>query len=318
MIKQYPESPMPEPYATYVKQRSETISHILSGIVGDQNIQLCPRAVTNSEVVLSDAVIYGAVVENIEDGYKSALYRDGSNDGVSTIDNAEVEQYVQLQLSHGNRVRVKDARESDGAGQFTVETTDDAIETINDLSVRQDAEVILMPHLAKIFDRISVGRISLGPYRSYCYVGREITTTDNAGREVYGGTDLGLYREDDVDARDRVIESFDIDPALVEIGEVAIRRYAPVCIQVGRVSIDVLNGEADNGDTIRSAVDVTPRVGGATPAEVLAIAAMRQTLGACCASSRLLYSPNARPTSGTIFIDSPELIINAEVAGVEL
>lgn len=317
MIKQSPESPMPEPYATYVKQRSEAIAHILSGVVGDQNIQLCPRAVTSSEIVLGDAVIYGANVERIEDGYKSVLYRDGANNGVSTIDDLLVAQYVQFQLSIGNRVRVKDARESDGAGQVTVDTASNAIETITGMSVDHDAEVVLMPHLATIVDRVSVGRISLGAYRNYCYVGREITTTDNNGREVYGGTDLGLYREEDFDARDRVTESFDIDPELVEIGELAIQRYGSICVQIGRVSIDVLNGEADNGDTLRGAVDVTPRVGGATPAEVLAIAAMRQTLRACYASSRLLYSPSAKPTSGTIFIDSPELIINAEVTGVE-
>ncbi len=317
MIKQYPESPMPEPYATYVKQRSETITHILSGIVGDQNIQLCPKAVTKAEIVLSDAVIYGAYVDKIEDGYKSVLYRDGTNNGMSSIDDLVIARYVQQQLSQGNRVRVKDARESDGAGQYTVDTVEDAIERVNDLSVKQDSEVVVMPHLTKVFDRISIGSISLGAYRNYCYVGREITSTDNAGREVYGGTDLGLYRAYDLDARDRVIESFDIDPELVKIGETAIQMYGAMCIQVGRVSMDVLNGETDNGDSIRSAVDVTPRVGGATPAEVLAIAAMRQTLSSCFASSRLLYSPKTKPTSGTVFIDSPELIISAEVLGVE-
>ncbi len=91
--------------------------------------------------------------------------------------------------------------------------------------------------------------------------------------------------------------------------------YGAMCIQVGRVSIDVLNGKADNGDNVQSAVDVTPRVGGATPAEVLAMAAMRQALTVCYASSRLFYSPVSKPTSGTIFIDSPELIINAEITG---
>ena len=317
MIKQYPESPMPEPYATYVKQRSEIIAHILSGIVGDQNIQLCPRAVTSREIVLDDAIIYGANVEQIEDGYKSVLYRDETNNGVSSINDIKIADYVQSQLSKGNRVRVKDARESDGAGQFTVDTVEDAIEAIDNLSVRQDAEVVLMPNLARIYDRISVGHISLGAHRNYCYVGREITTTDNTGREVYGGTDLGLYRAYDLEARDRVIESFDIDPELVKIGETTIQMYGAMCIQVGRVSIDVLNGKADNGDNIRSAVDVTPRVGGATPAEVLAIAAMRQALTTCYASSRLLYSPVSKPKSGINFIDSPELIINAEITGVQ-
>lgn len=317
MIKQYPESPMPEPYASYVKQRSENIAHVLSGIVGDQNIQLCPRAILEQEVVLSNSLIYGAKVSRLEDGYKSALYRIGDNSGVSTADFEDLSEYVKYQLSIGNRVRVKDARESDGAGQVTVDTVEDAVQAITDLSISKDEQVVLMPHLTTILDRISVGHINLGPSRNYCYVGREVTTTNDDGREVYGGTDLGLFRADDKDARAKVIESIGVDPILVEIGERATVKYSETCREVGRVSIDVLYGLTDNGDAIRSAVDVTPRVGGATPAEVLAIAQMRQLLSACYANSRLLYSPKKKPTSGTMFIDSPGLIINAQVTGVE-
>jgi hypothetical protein len=39
------QSPMPEPYKTYVAQRSAAIATVLETVVGEANVQLCPRAI---------------------------------------------------------------------------------------------------------------------------------------------------------------------------------------------------------------------------------------------------------------------------------
>src|SRR5438477_494633 len=78
MIRQSPETPMGEPHRTYIEQRAEAIEDVLSPIVGDTNVQLCPRAILPHEAIFSDpAIIYGCVVEEERHGHKTVLY-DGS------------------------------------------------------------------------------------------------------------------------------------------------------------------------------------------------------------------------------------------------
>jgi hypothetical protein len=100
-------------------------------------------------------------------------------------------------------------------------------------------------------------------------------------------------------------------------GYEALKRYSKVAISCGRVSVDVIEGITDSGEVIRDVVDITPRVGGATPAEVLAIRELdKHQATLCYASSRLIYDPKAPTETGVNFIDTDSLIINAAVSEV--
>lgn len=316
MIIQSPESAMPDPYKTYVKQRSEKIAEVLHGIVGDTDVQLCPRAITPDECVfpINNSVVYGAVVNDLSHGYKSIFYSQafrGNGIATSNIDHAI--EYAKKQIEIGNRLRIKDPRESDGQGQYTIESIDQLIPIFNEITKTSKFGCVLMPNLNKILNRISIGRIALGNFGNYAYLGREDTIL-NDRKYVYGGTTLGLFRENESEREIQTARYFDIPPHLIKLGKTALDLYSNLALSTGRVSVDVLEGFTDNGNVLRDVVDITPRVGGTTPAETLAIREIYRGSGDLCfTSSKLIYNPDSSPAHGTNFVDTKTLVINAQI-----
>ncbi len=317
MIIQSPESEMPEPFKTYVSQRSKSIGKVLVDIVGEDNVQLCPSAITVDQQLFTGNTdhTYGVVVKNMADGYKSALYSPDSDSlGIATKDQEKAAAYTAKQFNLGNRVRIKDVRESDGQGQYTVDSLEAMLDIFNDTNEKSDFGSVLMPSLNNIQERISVGRISLGRHGDFGYVGRE-ESINHDGREVYGGTTLGLYRSDDEVSKALAEEYFEIPPRLTAMANQTLDRYSKQAIKIGRVSVDVIEGITDNGSVLRDVIDLTPRIGGTTPAETLAMRELHldNKTGLCIASSRLLYNPTSSPTTGTNFVDTSSLVINAQI-----
>ncbi len=162
MIKHSPESPMPEPYKTYIAQRAESIGRTLAPVAGDTDVQLCSRAITSDER-LFDAT-YGCVVADPADGLKSVLYRPefGAHaDGIVTQSPAEARAYATELLQRGDRIRVKDPAQSDGDGQFVVAGFEE-LDAITDHPLLRTTGLVLMPEIARITGRFSIGRINLG------------------------------------------------------------------------------------------------------------------------------------------------------------
>lgn len=315
MIIQSPESGMPEPFRTYVKQRNESITRVLQDIVSDTNVQLCPRAITPDERFFSEdnGCVYGAVVKKTEDGYKSILYSDGfGSNGIATSNFKDALAYTTTQFQKGNRVRVKDPRESDSQGQYTIESIDQLVSIFNEMNNSSEFGCVLMPFLAEITERVSVGRINLGEFGSFTYFGREETTLrDNA--QVYGGTALGLFRSGTRENEAKVEKHFEISPKLTNLGKVALDKYSRIAVSSGRVSVDVIEGITDSGEILCDVIDLTPRVGGTTPAETLAIREINRQNSLCFVSSKLIYNPTLKPKTGINFIDTDSLVINAQI-----
>ncbi len=319
MITQSPESDMLEPYLTYVRQRSEALAEVIGSVVGNNvDVQLCPRAITEDEQLFgNDGLLYGVVVGSYEDGYKSVLYRGDFNDeakklqGLFTSDVNKANTYISNELSIGNRVRLKDPKESDGNGQYTVETVEDGVEIFNQIKASSHG-VVLMPHVCDFTHKISVGHINLGQFGVFEYLGVEENTVVR-DRQVYGGTSIGLF---DVvtDRRSLVEAKLEIPSHLSLAGIRAIGQYYQVAKKVGRVSVDVIEGYTDNGTKLASVIDITPRVGGVSPAEVLAIRELADGSGfVCFSSSRLIFDPVTIPKTGKNFIETSTLIINAYI-----
>jgi hypothetical protein len=319
MIEHSPNTPTPEPYKSYVEQRATSVAGVLEDIVNGFDTQLCPRAITPDEVVFTspDAIIYGCVVNRVEQGEKSVLYRDNmklGQLGIVTGLEEEATAYIQHQLNAGNKVRIKDPAESDGRGQSMAETKEKALE----LFLNRDGakEMVLMPHLDEISDRLTIGVINLGQLGTFSYMGRE-HLTENGELEVYGGGDIGVARIDDAEALDTIADTFDIHPVARKRAELALKRYQDLITHAGRVSVDVIIGKTDSGLSVISPVDITPRVGGTTPAEVLAIRELVQSNNVVAyASSRLYYNPNGQHVPGMRFVDTPSLRITANIKEV--
>ena len=317
MIIQSPESAMPEPFKTYVRQRSEAIAKVLQDVVGDSEVQLCPRAITPDEQFFADGIVYGAIVDKPQDGYKSVLYSTPlDSHGISTSNVEIAASYGAQQFKKGNRVRIKDPRESDGQGQFTLSSDAELASTFASLTNGHEYGAVLMPRLEHVQRRISVGRIALGSFGKFTYVGHEQTTT-HEGQEVYGGTTLGLFHSGSQRGRELAESTLGIPSYLTQIGLDALNKYAKLAVHAGRVSVDVIEGTTGSGETLRDCIDITPRVGGTTPAEVLAIREIQDEQAAVAfASSQLFYNPKSRPSTGLNFIDTDTLIINARIHGI--
>ena len=279
-------------------------------------MQLCPRAITPDEVVV-DGRVYGCVVSDLTAGYKSVLYK-ANNIGIATQSDQEALDYVKESLEAGNRVRMKDPRESDGMGQSVVETTEKAEAVLESFDALTTTGIVLMPHIARITDRLSFGHINFNGAGSFQYVGREeVLRRDEC--EVFAGADIALTYGDKLH-NERAMHQLDIDPLAREVAQRAIAHFKNQTLHSDRVSVDVLSGYTDNGTKITAAVDVTPRVGGNTPAEVLAIQALTtQSAGVAYASGRLVYSPEPGvcPEGATTFVDTDTLLIHARVESLE-
>jgi hypothetical protein len=210
-------------------------------------------------------LVYGVVVRDSHHGYKSVLYADTfaacTKYGIATQSAEAATAYASGQFKQGNRVRLKDPRESDGQGQHTVETIEQLLNIFHAIGAESDCGLVVMPHLKKIVHRICAGTIALGNAGIFHYLAGEELTHHN-GTEVFGGTTIGVFR-DTAPGRQREIEQrLDIPPHLAGLGQTALQAYAHLALIPGRVSVDVVEGITDNGTCIQDVVDITPRVAG--------------------------------------------------------
>ena len=341
-------SDVPSRYAEPIKQRSYKIGAVLRRILpADTQIVLGSGPIMHEEArgLRSKTsqgrplVIIGTVVKAPSDGYKSALYglnTPGTNDltgsGIATDCFKCLAKYREYQENIGNLTRIKDPKASDSNGQFVVNNLNETFHAVKEIGNGKNVEVVAMPNLQVINDRISVGLINLGKFGIYLHIGREKTAMYN-GKEVYGGTKGVVVKAGDKIALELAYIELDIDPSIVELGLEALRRYCKLASS-GLVSVDVISGFAENGEEFEGVVDVTPRIGGATPMQIVAIEALRQESRyqhnptRVLAKSHLLYNSGSGDNlHGTIFADTTKvssadddtlkLIIAANVTGVK-
>lgn len=328
MIIQSPESPMPEPYKTYVDERAASIAETLTLIVGEQtNVQLCPRAILPEEVYFTDpsAIVYGSVVNHLKDGEKSVLYaKDASTstDGVVAHCPHAGLAYAKRILDSGNRIRFKDPRESDGRGQSILSSAAEAETALFNFSALHESGAVLMPHIATVKDRFSIGQIRLGELGVFSYIGREFITARD-GQDSYGGADLAVIQGNTINSLEHAALKLDIPTSAIGAAKDALHRFKRVVRHAGRASVDILCGEMDNGAVLNAVVDITPRVGNNTPPELEAIKALLSedatTPHIAYSSARLHYNPQSASIdpNATRYIDTETLVATASVSELE-
>ena len=176
-------------------------------------------------------------------------------------------------------VRLKPVAATGGRGQIVVERTEalgSCIAEMNQAGLARSGLVLE----ANLEDPVtwSVGQLLVaGMIVSYCGVQR--TTGDNAGEEVYGGSDLVMVRGD-FDALIAGVAS----PSLRRAIEQA-RRYHRAVIDcypgffASRVNYDVAQGVDGRGEWRSGVLEQSWRVGGATGAEIAGLEALHADPG---------------------------------------
>lgn len=195
--------------------------------------------------------------------------------GFSVFDPGAIEAAGLRLLAAGGTVRIKEAQARGGNGQHLV---DDAT-ALRAVAARLDPEgvrrhgVVLEQHLERALT-CSVGEIRIGG-RCLGYLGNQHQVSDRGGQQVYGGSSLRVV-EGGLDALEAL-------PGAATGSEAeALRHARRYDAAVGtaypgffasRRNYDVVAGEDAQGRRRCGVLEQSWRMGGASPAEILALAA---------------------------------------------
>jgi uncharacterized protein DUF3182 len=188
--------------------------------------------------------------------------------GYSVFDRADARDAIRRLLALG-RVRAKRPRSAGARDQYTLESMADAetlFRGLDDADLARDG-LLLEVNLESV-TTLSIGQVMVDGM-TLSYRGDQWLTEDNAGRSVYGGSELHCLRGgwDDLERRE-------VDPA-IRTAICQARTYDEATAVYGLVAsrrnYDVGQG-IDAAGTWRSGVfEASWRSGGASPAEVAAL-----------------------------------------------
>jgi hypothetical protein len=204
----------------------------------------------------------------------------------------------------GGAVRIKDPGGIGGIGQSVARNEEELRQQLVEIGERRLREegVVLERNLDDVITR-SVGQVRLGPHLvTYC--GVQHLTKNNAGREVYGGSDL-LVANGDFEA----LLALEHDDAVrSSIAQASVyHRAALDCfpgLMASRANYDVAEGEDESGRRLSGVLEQSWRIGGATGAELAAIEAFQAdpSLRSVRASTREIYGEAVNiPPHATVY-----------------
>jgi len=183
-------------------------------------------------------------------------------------------------LLHEGSVRIKPVRATGGRGQQRVDDSDALDQALFALDEQELAEygLVLEAHLEHV-TTFSVGQVQVGG-RLASYYGTQRLTEDNAGNEVYGGSDLVV-----VDGDFEALLALD----LTETTRLAVSQAqvydeaASACYRnffASRRNYDIAQGIDGRGQPRSGVLEQSWRIGGASSAEIAALELFRQGTGA--------------------------------------
>jgi hypothetical protein len=207
-------------------------------------------------------------------------------------------------LLGGGAVRIKDPGGIGGSGQSVAENEEALRQRLDEIGERRLREegVVLERNLGDVITR-SVGQVRLGEHlASYC--GIQHLTKNNAGREVYGGSDLLVARGDF-----EALLALDHDDAVrAAVAKACTYHRAALAsfpgMIVSRANYDVAEGRDDSGQALSGVLEQSWRIGGATGAELAALEAFAAdpALGSVRASTREVYGDGVNiPGGATVY-----------------
>ena len=273
------------------------------GIGGELDLfgGVVPHAFLTTKVISHPVVDAEA---RVPDGWSHDVCRamgDAVLPGYSAFSPADARRAGRLLLGHGV-VRVKLASGIGGSDQATVASADELDAVLAGMAVSDVLEhgVVLEQNLADAVT-YSIGQLRLGDW-TLAYHGTQHLTRDHEGRQVYGGSDL-LFTPGGFDA----LLALPLSPEQrAAVGQAihydaAVNRAYPEFF-ASRRNYDVAAGHGAGGARRCGVLEQSWRIGGATPAELAALAAFRAdpSLRRVRASCHERYTGEPPPAGATV------------------
>jgi hypothetical protein len=211
-------------------------------------------------------------------------------------------------------VRVKKPSGIGGLGQSVARSAAELrqqLEEMGEAGLREEG-VVLERNLVGVITR-SVGQVRVGRQVA-SYTGIQHLTINNTGEEVYGGSDL-LVANGDFEA----LLALEHEPAVhASIAQAcAYHRAALACfagMYTSRANYDIAEGEDEAGRKLCGVLEQSWRMGGATGAELAALAAFQAdpTLRAVRTSTREVYGENVNiPPGAAVYYQGMDKFVGA-------
>ncbi|MDR0183853.1 DUF3182 family protein [Lysobacter arvi] len=269
----YPAPPFFVPDTTLLASEAEELGitgpqHLLGGVV--------PHAFVGTKTI-THPLVDGARAK--PEGWCDALGRaleDVTLPGFAAFSVDDVGRAARSLFEQGLPARIKRADGIGGLGQSVAterKSLDAALAHLDPESIAQVGAVVELN--LKPVKTYSVGTVALGPHR-IAYLGMQRLTRNRSERPVYGGSSLACIRGDLGD----LLATLD-DEAERRVLRCAIRYDAEVSraypsFFASRRNYDVALGVDPSGMPRTGVLEQSWRVGGATPAEILALEAMHR------------------------------------------
>lgn len=265
-----------------------------------------PHAFLINKTISHPLVGAGAVAP---DGWSPRLaqrFGDTVLPGFSAFARADARLAGERLLADG-RVRVKLAWGIGGDGQTvaaSVDEIEDALAGVDDDVLRRHG-VVIERDLGETLT-YSVGRLRIAGL-SVAYYGTQYLVEDRDGKTVYGGSELVVARGGFADllqsplgeeARNAVRKAIDYDAA--------VSAEFPAFF-ASRRNYDVACGEDSAGKVHCGVLEQSWRIGGATPAEIAAVEALREdpALTSVTASTHEVHEPRTAPPGARVHFHDP-------------
>ncbi|GAB1579230.1 DUF3182 family protein [Bordetella petrii] len=238
-----------------------------------------------------------------------------------TVFSLEDAQLAGHLLLRAGPVRIKPVEATAGRGQRTVRDAAELQEAIRAQNADDIARcgLVLEEHLDAV-TTYSVGTVRL-PGMATSYVGTQRLTRDNAGKPVYGGSDILFVRGG--------LESLAAQrwPAALQRAIELARRYDAAVAScyagffASRRNYDVAEGRGPRGDCRCGVLEQSWRAGGASMAEICALEALRDNPALPRVRARTTESygvGQAHPAGASIVFDDDDPAVGriAKSAGV--
>jgi hypothetical protein len=178
------------------------------------------------------------------------------------------------QLLENGPVRLKLVHATAGRGQKVIQNLSELAEALATMAPAEwaDAGLVLEENLTSV-TTYSVGQVRVADLTA-TYYGSQRLTNDNAGDEVYGGSDLVVVRGDfDALSQLPVPENIRIAVEQAQVYDAATEVFSGMF--ASRRNYDVAQGTNARGQWRSGVLEQSWRIGGATGAEIAALEAFR-------------------------------------------
>ena len=191
--------------------------------------------------------------------------------GFSAFSFDDARRAGRLLLAQG-AVRVKAAGDSGGSGQVVVHDDGELDAALVALGNATEQHGLVLERDLATARTYSIGLLQLGPHLRACYFGTQCNTPNRHGHEVYGGSEITLFRGGFDELLVHASGDADLHCAVA-----LARRYHEAAFDcfsgmfASRCNYDVVLGEDERGQQHAGVLEQSWRIGGASGAEVAAL-----------------------------------------------